>query len=313
MCCHRSRPGGILTLVPKHRKQHVIPKCYLRAWCDPLTPRGQAPYLWRITRDGSKKQKRSPEKSFTAADRYTIKLPNGGRDLIIEETLSKLESDFVRVLARVRRREPLEPKDRARLCVFAAAMHARPIAMGEHWRSTMQSVKANVARLEQAHGAEPSASRDLEPLVATAPQMFLAESLGFQPPLLFQMAMSVMVTDDEVGFITSDTPCVWLNPEAYKMPPIYRSPGLAQRGIEVRLPLTPQHLLIISHHDKIPQYAEVGQAAVDEFNRITRFNCHEEFTSWKGATRLCWFDPGKPPPDAWENSPEGKAALERPR
>jgi hypothetical protein len=79
-------------------------------------------------------KKKSPEKSFTATDRYTIKLPGGKRDLTIENTLSGIENDFVNVLSRIRRRQNLNLPDRARLCLFVAAMHTRTIAMGEHWR-----------------------------------------------------------------------------------------------------------------------------------------------------------------------------------
>jgi len=40
----------------KHKKQHIIPNCYLKSWCDPRTPAGQSPYNWRISRDGTKKK-----------------------------------------------------------------------------------------------------------------------------------------------------------------------------------------------------------------------------------------------------------------
>jgi len=106
------------------KKQHIIPRCYLQAWCDPNTPAGQLPFIWRISKDGSSKQKRSPKKSFTATDMYTIQLPNGDRNLVIEDTLAKVETDFVAVLAKVRKRRKLDATDRARLCIFSAA-HAR--------------------------------------------------------------------------------------------------------------------------------------------------------------------------------------------
>ncbi len=123
------------------------------------------------------------------------------------------------------------------------------------------------------------------------------------------MRMVTLVTNDEIGFITSDTPCVWFNPNLYKVPPFYRHPGLGQKDIEVTLPVTPQHLLVVSHHD-YPEYINVNQKAVDEFNRRTRFHCTEEFISWKGETKPYWFDPGKEPEDTWEKSAEGKRAIE---
>src|ERR1019366_3691414 len=102
------------------KKQHVIPNCYLKAWCDPVTPPGHSPSIWRISKDGSRKKRKSPEKSFTSTDRYTITLPNGERSLALEDTLSALEGQFTAVLKRVRRREHLTAVDRARLCLFAA-------------------------------------------------------------------------------------------------------------------------------------------------------------------------------------------------
>lgn len=133
----------------KNKKQHVIPNCYLKSWCDPGTPAGQNPYIWRISRDGTEKKKKSPEKSFTASDRYTLKMPNGDRHMVIETTLSRIENDFMQVLAHIRRRENLTPLDRARLCIFTAAMHTRTIAMGDLWRATQQQLHDVVKSLEK--------------------------------------------------------------------------------------------------------------------------------------------------------------------
>src|SRR5882762_10371422 len=88
--CGRLGRVAILDVMSKHKKQHVIPNCYLKAWCDPLTPTGQIPYIWRISKDGSQSRKRAPEKSFTANDRYTITLPNGERNLVVEHTLAEI-------------------------------------------------------------------------------------------------------------------------------------------------------------------------------------------------------------------------------
>jgi hypothetical protein len=87
-------------------KQHLIPNCYLRAWCDPNTPEEQTPYIWRIARDGSSKRNKAPEKSFTATDRYTIKLPTGDNDLTVENTLAGLENAFVSVRVKTAHKRP---------------------------------------------------------------------------------------------------------------------------------------------------------------------------------------------------------------
>lgn len=292
----------------RHKNQHVIPNCYLKSWCDPRTPEAHNPYIWRISSDGTQKKKKSPEKSFRANNRYTITMPDGGRNLVIENTLGGIESQFVNVLSRVRRRERLTPRDKAHLCLFTAAMHARSVAVGEHWRKFYEGVHSQVVALEKKHNTTPTTSLETADMVKHAHPYLVESSVEVLAPMLFRMPMTILVTRDEFGFITSDNPCVWFVPNAHRMPPMLRHPSLSQPGIEITLPLTPQHLLLISHRTFSP-YVDARQETVDEANRSCRFNCTEEFVSWKGETLPYWFDPGKEPQDSWEKSPEGVAAL----
>jgi hypothetical protein len=68
----------------KHKKQHFVPQCYLKAWCDPTTPVDQDPYVWRFRKDGSDPRRKAPENIFHETDLYTIHRPGGGRDLVLE-------------------------------------------------------------------------------------------------------------------------------------------------------------------------------------------------------------------------------------
>lgn len=292
----------------KNKNQHVIPNCYLKSWCDPRTPAGQSPYIWRISRDGTQKKNKSPEKSFRANNRYTITMPNGDRNLVIENTLSGIENQFVSVLGRIRRREQLTPLDKARLCLFTAAMHTRATAMGEHWKEFHQGVHNQVVALEKKRNAPPAKSLETADMVKHAHPYLVESGVEVLAPMLFGMPMSILVTEDELGFITSDNPCVRNVPNAHRLPPMLRHPSLSQPEIEISLPLTPQHMLFISHR-VYPLYVDVKQTTVDDANRLRWLDCTEEFVSWKGETRPYWLDPGKEPDDAWEKTPEGKAAL----
>jgi uncharacterized protein DUF4238 len=292
----------------RNKNQHVIPNCYLKSWCDPRSLGDQNPHIWRVRRDGSQKRRKSPEKSFRANNRYTITMPNGDRNLVIENTLGGIENQFVNVLGRIRRREYLTPRDRAHLCLFTAAMHARADAVGEHWKKFYQSVHSQVVALEKKHNSTPTTSLESADMVKHAYPYTVDLSVEVLAPMLFRMPMTILVTDDALGFITSDNPCVWFVPNAHTMPPMLRHPSLSQPDIEISLPLTPQHLLLIAHR-AYPQYVDARKATVDEANRSRRFNCTEEFVSWKGGTLPYWFDPGKEPDDTWEKSPEGMAAL----
>ena len=277
------------------KKQHIIPECYLRAWCDPNPPPGHNPFIWRISKTGIWVTRRSPEKSFAATDKYTIRLPNGERNLVIEDTLGEIESHFVSVLTKIRKCQRLSATDRARLCVFAAAMHSRTVSAGEHWRRQWGQVHEMVVNMEQAQNLRPITSLRTAKMVELAPQQAIASSLEFEPPMLFKMQMAIFITEDDTGFITSDRPCVWFNPSLRDAPPIYRAPGLGQREIEVTLPLTPHHLLLISHSREFLEYTAATDEVLTNSNSLRRYACSEEFISWKGATRAEWFTSAEEP------------------
>jgi Protein of unknown function (DUF4238) len=135
------------------------------------------------------------------------------------------------------------------------------------------------------------------------------QSVKSATPFLFGMQQLILKADDELGFVTSDAPCVMYNPKSHTFPPFYRSPGLAQKDVEIILPLTPQHLLAYRHGVPVATTMQVDRSVVDEFNRYQVFFAGEEIVSWKGATRPAWFEKRDPPPDAWENTLEEKAAL----
>src|ERR1700674_3290723 len=113
-----------------HKKQHTIPRSYLAAWVEPVTPSGQTSAIWRISKDLSSKRRKSPEKSFTEVDRYTIHLEDGTRDLTVENSWARIENDFLDVLKAIRRRDPLSATQRSKLSIFTAAMMGRSKKQG---------------------------------------------------------------------------------------------------------------------------------------------------------------------------------------
>lgn len=69
-----------------HKKQHFVPQCYTKAWCDPATvgkPKVD-PYVWVFDPDGSNPRRRSPSNLFTETDIYTTRSPDGSRDLCLK-------------------------------------------------------------------------------------------------------------------------------------------------------------------------------------------------------------------------------------
>jgi hypothetical protein len=294
------------------KRQHIIPKCYQRAWCDPATPAKQTPYIWMISKDGKHKKHKAPEKAFVGSDVYTVRLPDGGRELLIENTLAGTESGFVQLVEhKIKGHYGLDAQDKANLCVFAAAMFSRVEPQARAHIKFLQDIHDKVKGMEEQHNAEPRSSLETADMLDNAWPKYVAMSLQMLSALYYDMALAILIASPPDYFITSDSPTVWYNPEAYKVPPFWRSPGLAQEKVEVTMPLTPHYALYLSHNEKIGGYRRLPGKLVQEFNRRTRFHCDHWFVSWQGEIRESWFDEGTPPEDRWENTPAGIRAAEQ--
>jgi len=299
-----------------HKKQHFVPKSYLRAWCDPNTPSGQEPYVWLFSRDGSNPRRKAPDNIFHETDLYTIELPDGGRNLVLEHGLAQLESEFVSIRdTKLDLLEPLEPSEHAFLCVFVAAMHARTPARRDHlseqWGKVLAMADqmrewAKTATPEQKHAATslPSSNRqrsftydEVKALAERPLQTAMLPFIKVEAPLLTRLDC-VVVTSHSGGFITSDNPCVWFDAEACKRPPMFQSPALMYESIEISLPVSPLQVILLNRRG-LSGYLPVPPRIVDELNRRTRFGCTEYFVNSTNATQPIWFDLGVEPEDSW--------------
>ena len=124
-----------------------------------------------------------------------------------------------------------------------------------------------------------------------------------QAKLLSHMHMAIIGTTVKHGFITSDSPCVWFDPEAYKRPPLYRAIGLGYKTVEVTLPISPEQAIYISWNKEFNGYKEVNsEQAINELNRLTRCLCDKYFIVNKNIKKDIWFDPGVEPEDSWDKT-----------
>ena len=300
-----------------HKRQHWVPRSYLASWCDPDTPPGQEPYVWLFQKDGTNVKRRAPDNIFHETDLYTIDV-GGQRDLTLEHGLSTVESQFVRIRNEVlRRRQPLSDEDVVWLLIFIAAAKARTRAMRDHmqeqWSGMLKKLDRFKDEVEQATpekrarilAAAPLASSDREsgipyeavkemaekPLQTALPMFISSQVQAFR-----RMKLGILFHDFKPGFVTSDNPCVWFDPESYKYPPLFRSPGLAMPTVEVTLPISPRQMVILSHQDALNGYIPLYQSAVvNELNRRSRFLCDEHFVVSKNETRPVWFEDREPP------------------
>lgn len=298
----------------KHKKQHWVPKSYLEAWTDPDRPPRHDPFVWVFPKDGSISKRRAPRNLFTESDMYTLTLEDGTRDLSIEHGLSGLENAFATVRRNtLSRRRRLSDSDHIIIRAFIAATQARSRLQRDHWQDQWQGVLEDMEALREAmekaspeqrkamssisklnSGSETLGEADVRSLAERPLQHTLVPLMQQQVVLLAPMTLTILCTNSEPGFITSDAPCVWFDPEAYKRPFPFDSPGLMYDTIEITLPVSPFQLAVLSRRDLQP-YLDIPDHLVDEFNRRTRAHCQEEFVVRRDLTRPAWFDLGSPP------------------
>ena len=271
------------------KKQHLVPKSYLNAWCDPTTPEGQTPYLWVFDKDGTTCKPKAPKKIFTETDPYTFIGSKGERDLLLEDRLSKLESEF----AKVRREKldngrPLDASDRVVLLMFAAAMLNRTASQREHqdeqWKAALdmgeklgQTLAVGNIPARPTPYNEPSLMIDEMQRIAEQPlQQTLSPFADATYEIFRSLDMGILEATTEPGFITSDTPCVVGASELdERLSTLYDS-VLHLPSTEVYLPLSPRLCLFLSRSGFVGWH-QISDVLLDEINRRMRFGCHRQF------------------------------------
>jgi len=303
----------------KYKNQHYISQSYLQAWADPECEEKQTPYVWLFSKNGKNIRKKAPKNIFYEKDMYTIYL-EGIRNLVLEYGLSQLESLFANIRnQKINIRQDLSPEDRMILCAFAAAMQARTKVQREHQRKQWTRVLDGMDNIiEQMKKATPeqreamkmslSSSRsksesigyeEVKNIVQGPLQNLLIPMINAVTPLLFKLDLAILVTNLKIGFITSDNPCVWYDPEAYTRPPLYRAPALMCDTIEITLPISPMSVLYLNRQH-INGYKFADEELVDTLNSRTRFYADEYFVVNSNVKKDIWFDTGTEPDDSWE-------------
>jgi hypothetical protein len=102
-------------------------------------------------------------------------------------------------------------------------------------------------------------------------------------PILARMNLVIFTTDDDVGFLTSDHPCVWFD-ERVRHGPL----SLRSKTIEVSMPVSPRSLALLCW-ENLPSYKSMSHPELDNANRMQQANCDEYFVVRRDAIKSEWF------------------------
>ncbi len=137
-------------------------------------------------------------------------------------------------------------------------------------------------------------------------QTVLASHVNATVPLLQKMTkLTILCTEKTPGFITSDEPVVWFDPESCKRPPMYRGPALMYETIEITMPISPTRMMFLGRQNTDwPEYMsldalDLNERLLNELNRRTCRYAREKVVVSRNEFRPIWAENGAPPPDAW--------------
>ena len=288
-----------------HGRQHWVPSSYLEPWCDPDRPPHYKPYVWIFPKDGGHGQRKAPRNIFAETDFYTIRVPDGSRELSLEHGLSSLETKFARAREnRIEKRLLLSAEEKVWVCAFIAAMHFRTRAQRNAFRQQWGHALRVAEDLQQRLNAmsperrkeyrpptvpgetrEPSISIEQVRELSERPlQQMLPNIIESDLPILARMNLVILTTDDAVGFVTSDHPCVWFDERVPRRGPL----SLRSRTIEVSMPVSPRSLALLCWED-LPSYKSMSLQELDKANRLQQANCDEYLVVCREALKAEWF------------------------
>lgn len=267
-----------------------------------------------MSKNGAQIRNKGPSNLFHETDMYTFDI-EGRRDLTIEASLSILEGEFSRV-----RREVVKPgrelsdHDRLVLCAFTAGMHSRTLAARESRKPFWDEVAGKSRRMAQwaeneanpppplfAQIDEGDLNRsnimtlhEIEALANDPITSLVPSYIETLPHLLFQIDMAIVKTSTSPGFITSDGPCVWIDPylSARSFP---RGPALMSPSIEIHLPISPKSCIFFnrrgdSGYIRLADYGPlVDTSVVPEANWRMRKKSREYIVVDRNIVLWDWF------------------------
>lgn len=281
-----------------HKYQHFVTEAYLRAWCDPKTPKGYEPYVWLISKKDRLSKKKSPKKIFRQADFYTITDSAGNRNVDFEQRLQKIESNFMSVKReKIRRHKPLDNTEIVVVATFIATMFARVKLQRDQQKEMWQGLldEINKAPPEVLASLKESGTYDQISNLKKQPLPYnVVNFSNIAVPYFSRMNCEIFENEMKPGFITSDNPCFIIDPAIFSSSPpmswheVFRSPT-----VEILFPLSPRQLISLKNGgpnrytviDKTPEAME----AIDALNQITVDNSEEFIVLNQEDIRNQWF------------------------
>jgi len=279
----------------EYKYQHFVTAAYLEAWCDPKTPVGYEPYVWIVSKRNRKLNNKSPKNLFGETHFYTIYDSDGNRNVGLEKTLQKIESEFISLRRDIiSLRKPLNDDHMIIISKFIATTFARVRLQRDQQEEMWQELLDEFDNFSLEVRNNLRGSGAYEQIVNLRNQPIPYNVINFTNitvPFLSTMNCEIFETKFKPGFITSDNPCFLFDPAIYKPNPpktwlsLFRSPT-----VEIIFPISPNQVISLKQTGS-DRYLTIDDnpKAIDEINKLTTINSEEFIILNQKEYKDYWF------------------------
>lgn len=200
----------------QNKRQHIIPKTYLKAFTDPTQPDGMPehipfePSVWVNEKSfKSKPQRKSPDhKTFWKP--YFYKLDEDSDNTpVIEEALSKIESKYSHVLKKVCNREALTVEELTYIAFFIDTLFNRTEPSLKHWQGQFNKVEELYRHVDQAYNQSQEISDEIWKGSHEIAKKLIIDGAGIISSLILEAGLVFVFNQSELPFFTSDNPVTY--------------------------------------------------------------------------------------------------------
>jgi hypothetical protein len=221
--------------MPEKKNQHFVPRFYLKKFS--LQSQEERIGVFNIP---SLKFIKSANLYEQASKNYFY-----GRDLKIENTLQNLETESAKIINFIIDKQSLpqvDSRDHQMLLMFIIALLGRTVYAADKINEVVEKYKETVSSIDS--NALSEFERDVDLTLTDAVQESLRIVVSHFP-LVRDLCWKLLINETEQPFITSDHPVVLYNQFLEPRKTYGSNVGLASKGLEIFLPLSPKVTLIL--------------------------------------------------------------------
>ena len=141
--------------------------------------------------------------------------------------------------------------------------------------------------MEKEHGMPPKKSLELKQEKENAHKISVLQMIPHITEILLKMNLAFLCSKQSVSFITSDTPCFLFNSRLQWQN--FYGPGLMQKYVEVRMPLSPEISVCFSWINNLRGYLQIDTNLIHESNRMVFGHSYKYFIANSSKIKRCWF------------------------